>query len=461
MVVQELVTLLGFEVDDKQVKQYEKTLKSALAVTATITAGAVAFTAALFANSKAAADNAGAITRLANSSGVAVDVLQSLGYAAKLSGTDMNELAGGLRYLAKSGSKNVTADFLALSSAIVAVEDPAAKVRLAMDKLGKNGAGLVELLNKGPQGIQALTTEFERMGGALSGQELATLSAFNDELDSLLSVFRSVRNYIALQISPVFVRTMKAFKEWYLTNKQLINQHIEIYFGIIGGVLTALARTVQLIFEAFAKWPVLFNILGAAAVALGIKLAIAFAPVLGPILLIIAAIVALGLVIEDIYTFFEGGDSLTGRIVKAVGAYFDKLIENVKDRFSRLVEFFTPLAQDIYQIFVKPFVDLFSFIFNGFKTVGGWIAKVLPNSPLAKSWDSTSAVVQRSSPSSSPLPGLGGGASGPVSVSMQTSIVVPPGTDPVSVGDRVEKGTNDAWGNTLDIAARFATGTAK
>lgn len=58
--------------------------------------------------------------------------------------------------------------------------------------------------------------------------------------------------------------------------------------------------------------------LGATAVAVGLKLLIAFAPILLPLALIAAKIALVAIALEDFYTFLQGGDSVIGRFIDSV-----------------------------------------------------------------------------------------------------------------------------------------------
>lgn len=173
---------------------------------------------------KGAIDNADSMGEMAEKVGVSVEALTRLGYAAKLSGTDTDTLATGLRKLsqnmlaiAQGSTGPVAATFTALgvsaqnangslrasdevlvdvADKFSRMEDGATKTALAVQIFGKSGAELIPFLNQGRDGISALTAEADRLGITISGTTSAAAGQFNDTLDRLRATFDGVINKI-------------------------------------------------------------------------------------------------------------------------------------------------------------------------------------------------------------------------------------------------------------------------
>jgi len=204
--------------------------KTAGAGLALVAASAAAAGAALGLAVKGAIDNADSMGEMAQAVGVSVEALTSLGYAAKMGGTDTETLATGLRKLsqnmlavAQGGTGPVATAFKALgvsvrnaegalrSSDVVLVdvagkfsqlEDGATKTALAVQLFGKSGAELIPFLNQGKDGIAALRDEADRLGITISSETAAAAGKFNDSLDRLQAGLQGMVNRIAQEALP-------------------------------------------------------------------------------------------------------------------------------------------------------------------------------------------------------------------------------------------------------------------
>lgn len=142
--------------------------------------------------------------------GVSAEMLSALGYAAKMSGTELTAVHAGLRGLAKfteqvaSGGKAAVGmlgllgiaanDFLAASPdqrlALVAdglakVRDPALRAAMAMRMLGKSGEALLPMLADGSAGLNDLVQEARDLGLVISDEDAAKAAKLGDAWDQL------------------------------------------------------------------------------------------------------------------------------------------------------------------------------------------------------------------------------------------------------------------------------------
>ena len=179
--------------------------------------------AALVALAKNAADAADRMGNLADATGVSVRELSTLAYAADLSGTNVDELAQGMRKLAQdaarggdnlkaagvglldAGGKARTADqlFKAVAQRFAelppGVDKTALAIRLFGDELGPK---LVPLLNQGTAGLERMQKEAERLGLAISERAKEAAVEFNDNLTRLQGLARGVGVEIGNSLIP-------------------------------------------------------------------------------------------------------------------------------------------------------------------------------------------------------------------------------------------------------------------
>jgi hypothetical protein len=175
---------------------------------------------------------------LAEQSGITVEQLSRLGFAAAQSGSDLPTLTAGLRALSKQaaeaarGSDSAAAAFAALgvsvtdstgaiksadallveiADAVSQYEDGVAKAAIAQQLFGKSGAELIPLLNSGSEGIAELTAKADRLGITVSTQTADAVSEFNDRLDALKAQAAQVGTKIGLAFIPTLSRLVDAF----------------------------------------------------------------------------------------------------------------------------------------------------------------------------------------------------------------------------------------------------------
>ena len=197
---------------------------------AAVATAAAAAGAALGVAVKGAIDNADRMGEMAQSVGVSVEALTSLGYAAKMSGGDTDLLATGLRKLSQGmltvaqGSTGPLATafnalgvsvtnangtlrasdqvLLDLADRFAGMEDGATKTALAVQLFGRSGADLIPFLNQGSAGISALTAEADRLGITISGNTANAAGQFNDTLDRMEQTFQGVVNQVMEAVLP-------------------------------------------------------------------------------------------------------------------------------------------------------------------------------------------------------------------------------------------------------------------
>lgn len=310
--------------------------------------------------------------------GVPIEPLQQLGYAAQLSGSSLDGMAVGLKKLSlniygatKGGEAQIetfralgvaykdaagharpTEDVLSdLADHFKSMPDGTEKTALAMKALGKSGAELIPLLNEGGDGIAKLRQEFVDLGGQIDEETAKSLEEFGDQTDKVKTALIGVRNDAVKAILPELKKMATTLIAWIKANRTLIKQKLAaVMHGIVfalkalGRIIGTVVRVVSWFHDHLGLLAVILGSVAAAfvilqAAAIGAAIASAAAWVLAalPLVLIAALIGALILIVEDLWTWFRGGESV-----------FGKLHEWAVDMFVDAIEFWADAFKDFF-----------------------------------------------------------------------------------------------------------------
>lgn len=379
MIVRELITALGFEVDDAKLKNFEagvERVKKGMIGLSAVTAGAAAL---VYGFVKTSADTADHLFKLAGAAGVSVEDLQRLGHAAAVSGSDVEELAQGLKFLSRNlydaakqptgeaakafqslgiktkdstGKLRNTSDVVAeVSDRFSKLPNRAAKAALAMQLFGRGGGDLVEFLDQGSAKIRELSGELDAFGGVLSEGQVRDLKDFNDALTRVWGILSALKNVVAAELAPDLIGVVDSFRKFLIVNKDIIKSNLLGFMRALSGFVVTMWKTVRVLGGAFAFLAehlggtekitkallYVFTLLSAATVlagifnlikafqALGVAINVAF---LKPTLIaaaIVAAAALIFLVVEDIVSYFQGKKSLTGEFFEKISSVLDSV----------------------------------------------------------------------------------------------------------------------------------------
>lgn len=192
-----------------------------------------------------------------------------------------------------AGHIRPTADLLdEVAVAMQRVESPTRRVRVATHLFGEAGRRMLDVLHDGPGGVRALREELEDLGGGVTPEAEAASRAYTQQTEKLTRAQDSFRSVLATTLLPALTFVVeRATHVVALFSKLTRGTHVmEIAFGAV-----AIAATVAAGAVIVAWWPVL-----------------------APIILAAGAIGALILVIDDLITFVNGGDSALGRFIDSL-----------------------------------------------------------------------------------------------------------------------------------------------
>jgi hypothetical protein len=182
---------------------------------------------------KAQVDAMDAFNDMAERTGVAVEELSKLSYAAKLSDVTIQQLQMGLTKLNKgisetaNGTGEVSKSFSAMGISVknadgslknsaqvlndiadkfATYQDGANKSALAIQIFGKSGAELIPLLNQGSDGLKRMGDELQRLGGVVTADAAKNAGLFNDNMDKLGVTIGALGKSFANTILPYMIR---------------------------------------------------------------------------------------------------------------------------------------------------------------------------------------------------------------------------------------------------------------
>ena len=209
---------------------------------------------------------ASALNDTAIKTGISIDALQRLQFAAGLSGGSLENVSGAVGRMQKAlveageGSKQAREaldrlglsanqilalspdkQFEAVAVAIAAIEDPAARTTAAMALFGKSGAELVPTLVAIGTNAEDINAQLSAIGGPVSAEAIAKVDTLGDQLDILKTAGKNTAIELAALASVVLGPVLQATHQWISSLRILVGG---------GGELEKLARKLEILRES-------------------------------------------------------------------------------------------------------------------------------------------------------------------------------------------------------------------
>jgi hypothetical protein len=368
-VIEELLVALGVDADTAGVSDFADAIDMASAAMEIAAMAAAALTAVLVGAVAVTLEAAGAATEGAAKLGITTEQYQELAYAAAQAGVPMETLSEAmakqtlLAQKAADGDKAAAEAFAALgvsvtdangqmkssaqimaetADALAAIEDPTKRAAAASAIYGESAAKLLPLLGEGSGAMASMAAEARALGMVLSAEDVAAADTLGDSFDSLLGVVKGLAFAVGTTLVPYLQDAVDWVLDWTKANGQLVRNGIGALVTVLGTLVRILVSAldfVDRVVEATVGWETVLYaataitvawaaavsvlllavtaLVGVLAVALGG--AVALAAALNPMTYIMGAVAAavagFVLVIEDLYTYLTGGDSLIGRFI--------------------------------------------------------------------------------------------------------------------------------------------------
>lgn len=298
------------------------------------------------------------LEELAQRTGTEVGELQNLSAAAGASGVDMESLAGSLgilarnMYAAKTGSdesqkafsrlgiktKNAngtlrsTSDvMLDLADHFSTIPDSAEKTAQAMSVLGRQGASMIPMLNKGRAGIAAIANETFSM----TEEQIKAGSELIHTQKQIAAQTAALWQRAIAPLLPAINDLLKRWLAWKKANAAVMAAKIEKYLKFLIDAIGGLADGLEFVrknmdaVKMVAKdLAIAFAILNAAAVLAAVKAAAAWMIAAAPFVLIAGLVAGILLVMDDIRGWKAGEKSAFGEFADVIA---DWLKPNAND----------------------------------------------------------------------------------------------------------------------------------
>jgi TP901 family phage tail tape measure protein len=194
----------------------------------------------------------------AQKTGMAVEELSRLRYAANLSDVSADALMTSMQRLARSmesaqhGTGPAADAFkrlgisvndatghlrpmqdvlLGLAERFASMQDGAGKTAIAMDLFGRAGATMVPLLDQGREGIKNLEAEADRLGITMGKDGVETANAYVDAMKQFHAVAESLARQLGLAMMPALTDIAHAMTE--------LSANSTVVKGVVGGIASA------------------------------------------------------------------------------------------------------------------------------------------------------------------------------------------------------------------------------
>ncbi|MHB1035935.1 MAG: phage tail tape measure protein [Pirellulales bacterium] len=216
---------------------------------------------------KVFADMGSQLADMSLRTGASVEALSELGYAAEMSGGDMESLETGLRKMQKtiagaaSGSRSAQdalaklgialttlqdlspdQQFMLISDRLAKIPNPTQRAAAAMEVFGKSGTRLLPMMAEGARGLDAMRQKARDLGLVMSSEDAAAADAFGDLLDTLWKSMKMGLFAIGSALAPVLsdlagqlMRVMKTVSAWIKGNQDLVATVFRVAAAVAAG----------------------------------------------------------------------------------------------------------------------------------------------------------------------------------------------------------------------------------
>ena len=240
--------------------------KSVTALGKKLTTLGLALAVPFFTTPKIFANMGSDLLNMSERTGVAVEALSELQYAAEQSGASVEDLEMGLRAMSKNifeAAMGSTAaqrslamlglrlrDLIGLSpdqqfeliaDRLSRIQNPALRTALAMEIFGRSGTKLLPLISRGAQGIEELRREAQRLGLTMSSEDAQAARAFGDALGILWKSLKQVAFMIGAALAPTLQELAQwltgvagKVKKWIDQNREIVKTIGLVILGIVG-----------------------------------------------------------------------------------------------------------------------------------------------------------------------------------------------------------------------------------
>ncbi|OHB50516.1 MAG: hypothetical protein A2Y10_18125 [Planctomycetes bacterium GWF2_41_51] len=201
------------------------------------------------------------IAKMSRRTGIAVESLSALGFAAEQEGSSLETVEKGIRRMQQSildanmGLKTATdiygqlglsaksfeglnpeEQFRLLADSLSQIEDPSKRAAIAMRIFGRSGTALLPLFERGAAGMDELMKEAKELGLVLSSEDAASAEELNDALNRMWRTIKMSYANLGAAIAPIITDLSNKIalviaktSNWIKENRSVI--HMTLWLG--------------------------------------------------------------------------------------------------------------------------------------------------------------------------------------------------------------------------------------
>lgn len=219
---------------------------------------------------KKTAEQGDLFDKMSARTGIAVEKLSGLSYAADITGTSIDSVERSLKYLSQQmldvsrgtgeskktfdalgisvtdtgGNLRITTDVLReVADKLSVMDDETKMAGYAMEIFGSRaGQGLIPMLKLGGRGIDELTKKNKELGGEWTALETGAAAKFNDALTDLKGAAGGLGRAIAMELIPGLTDGAERMAEWIAKNREFLRLEFKDKLGEVRDVLDTLSE---------------------------------------------------------------------------------------------------------------------------------------------------------------------------------------------------------------------------
>jgi hypothetical protein len=371
-VVNEVVTRFSFQGDLRPQREFNTGLDSSIKLIAGVAAGITAASGAMFAWANSIFNTIDPMVQLSRETGVALESIQELGYAASVNGSSLDAVSASVREMtkrigefeqlgtgpAKEVVENLGISFRDANGEIKAADQVMLELTDTMagmsesermnvlDKLGIDPS-MIQLLSSTSEEVEGLRARAQRLG-VVTQEQGGAVASYNDSLTTLRFGMQGIQNMVAVGFAPMMGDLVDRFVNLLEANQDLITNGLNWLGEVVVSTMGMLER----------MWPVLaavavgFAIAKVAAIGFGGVMSI----ILSPFVLWTAAILGAILIIDDLIVAFQGGESVIADFFESffgidIRPALQAIVAVVKETVALVIEVFSPAVDAIKSMF--------------------------------------------------------------------------------------------------------------
>lgn len=355
--IKDLFVTLGVNADIAQLNKFDAGLNRVRSSMRSVATIALSSTIGLGAIAKVVKDTVNLgddIEKSVEKFGITSDVLQGIQYAAYQTDIPIEALDMSFRKMAMTlkqmGRTDITTQeaFFQLADRFSQMPDGVLKTATAVKWFGRAGADLIPLMNQGSEGLKKYIEQARELGWTMGEETVKETAKADTQFKVLMALFRGLKIIITSSILPTLTAYIDKLIKYVKVNKELIKVRIVEFFKTLMGVMKVLLGILNGLWKTFSflsrivggvdnavrvligtfliwqglkivsgLWLIVEAFIGLSGAIKGASVAMTIfnaliSPITLGVLAIAGVIASLVLIVQDLYTYFTGGESVFG-----------------------------------------------------------------------------------------------------------------------------------------------------